>query len=362
MSKLVPARLYAEDPNAPPPYECGDDLFTLGRDRLEWTLRLGDIFSHTCRSAGRVTVVAKSTVLASPGASHNGADVVVKWVWSPKTRAAEADFVRRARDLAEMENPSMLHHLPNFLHVEEEVEIDEDVVLRVLVQELLTPLDDSTLTADELAKAFKDIFECYRWLFEVAKILHRDISVKNLMYRRKDGQIFGVLNDFDLAHLAVDDSSPPSGQRIGTIPYMAMDLLVPNPPSHLPRHDLESLFYVLVFVVCQTDSDTHPGPPLRRWKDRDMNIEWAFKSAAFLLDGFPPVRPGFERFTLPILLLRRVFRNGLNARNHVEYIHRSRAQGMVSDELEEEEVEEVDGETLGGRVTFDTFASALGEG
>ncbi|KAJ7650261.1 hypothetical protein FB45DRAFT_722198, partial [Roridomyces roridus] len=130
----------------------------------------------------RGTIVAEAIVLTSPVEEYNGTDVVVKWVWTSKTHTAEADLVRHARNLAETENPHMLDHLPHFLCVEE-VEIDpsEDLVLRVVVQEPLEPLDDPRLTGEELAKAFKDIFECYRWLVEVAKILHRDISVSNLM-------------------------------------------------------------------------------------------------------------------------------------------------------------------------------------
>ncbi|KAJ7649779.1 kinase-like domain-containing protein [Roridomyces roridus] len=344
MSRLVPARLYAEASNAPPPceFDSDDDLFTLGRDHLEWRLRLGEIFTQTCRSGGRATVVAKATVLASPGETHNGADVVVKWLWAPRTRKAEADFVRRARTLAEKENTNMLDRLPNFLHVEEEVEIDEDVVLRVIVQELLTPLDNPTLTADELAKAFKDVFECYRWLVEAARILHRDISVKNLMYRRKDDQIYGVLNDFDLAHFMDDESGPvPAGQRVGTVPYMARDLLLSNPYPHLPRHDLESLVYVLIFLVCDRDD---PGElvPLRQWKDLDMRKERLYKYG-LLFSGYPGLRPGFNRFDLWIYQLTRIFRAARGVR------------------VPEQEPEPVDQETLGGRVTFDTFALALSD-
>ncbi|KAJ7649778.1 hypothetical protein FB45DRAFT_3127 [Roridomyces roridus] len=165
-----------------------------------------DSFAQT-REPGRGTVIIKATVLASPGDDHNGTDVVVKWVWSSETRTTEVDFVWRARTLAEMENPDMLDHLPNFFH-SEEIGVSGALVLRLVVQESLKPLDDSTLTAAELAKAFKDIFECYRWLVEVAKILHRDISIPNLMYRRKNDQIYGVLNDFDLVH-SMGEGNPP---------------------------------------------------------------------------------------------------------------------------------------------------------
>ncbi|KAJ6545317.1 hypothetical protein B0H19DRAFT_1380009 [Mycena capillaripes] len=73
-------------------------------------------------------------------------------------------------------------------------------VLRIVVQERLRLLTELA-TAAELSQVFHDISKCYGWLFEKANILHRDISRNNLMYRRIDGKVYGVLNDFDLSVL-----------------------------------------------------------------------------------------------------------------------------------------------------------------
>lgn len=44
---------------------------------------------------------------------------------------------------------------------------------------------------------------------------------------------------------------------------MAIDLLVPDPPTHLYRHDLESLFYVIVWIVTSFhDGKWVAKPPL----------------------------------------------------------------------------------------------------
>ncbi|KAJ7287203.1 hypothetical protein C8J57DRAFT_1117037 [Mycena rebaudengoi] len=125
-------------------------------------------------------------------------------------------------------------------------------VLRIVVQEGLHPITELT-TAAELSEAFRGIFKCYRWLYEKAGIMHRDISLNNLMFRKIDGKIYGVLNDFDLSVLLNNEPRSTSKQRTGTEPYMAVDLLVTGrrPPPHLCRFDLESLFYVLAYVVCQ---------------------------------------------------------------------------------------------------------------
>jgi hypothetical protein len=71
------------------------------------------------------------------------------------------------------------------------------------------------------------------------------------MYREKDDQISGVLIDYDLA-IGTDrklEDGPTSKQRTGTKPYMARDLLAPDPEVHTFRHDLESYFYCLLWMI-----------------------------------------------------------------------------------------------------------------
>ncbi|KAJ3790477.1 hypothetical protein GGU10DRAFT_253116, partial [Lentinula aff. detonsa] len=72
--------------------------------------------------------------------------------------------------------------------------------------------------------------------------LHRDLSIGNIMFRRKDGKIYGVLNDFDFSSRDMDQG-PTSNHRTGTGPFMSTDLLK---GGHLFRHDLESLFNIML--------------------------------------------------------------------------------------------------------------------
>jgi hypothetical protein len=103
----------------------------------------------------------------------------------------------------------------------------------------------------------------YRWLFEVPKILHRDISQHNLMLRKEDDKIHGVLNDLDLA-VDADVKSASSKHRTGTKPFMAIDLLRPDPPMHMYRHDLESIFYVVVWITSRFhNGEEISDPPLQ---------------------------------------------------------------------------------------------------
>ncbi|KAF7421077.1 hypothetical protein PC9H_011597 [Pleurotus ostreatus] len=95
--------------------------------------------------------------------------------------------------------------------------------------------------------AFIDIVECHRTVTRYGMVLHRDISENNLLWTN-DKRVVGVLNDWDLA-TPVDAVGNSTNHRTGTGPFMAYDLLGPKPPVHLYRHDLESLFYVLIWAV-----------------------------------------------------------------------------------------------------------------
>ena len=84
-------------------------------------------------------------------------------------------------------------------------------------------------------------------------ILHRDLSNANVMYSVEDGEIHGVLLDFDLAVLLDKDGrvpAPMSEFRTGTPAFMAIDLLKKAKGPHLFRYDLESFLWVLIWYAC----------------------------------------------------------------------------------------------------------------
>ena len=86
------------------------------------------------------------------------------------------------------------------------------------------------------------------------------MSLRNIMCRIEEGinakgqqerKVYGVLTDYDLSswteHLK-GDYTRTSQQRTGTPPYMAQELLEPKCTNHLYRHDVESLFYVMLLM------------------------------------------------------------------------------------------------------------------
>ncbi|KAG9022616.1 hypothetical protein FRB95_014525 [Tulasnella sp. JGI-2019a] len=102
------------------------------------------------------------------------------------------------------------------------------------------------------------------WTLEVS---HRDINANNFICVH--GKCWGALNDFDLASNHDWQGVTKTGLT-GTLPFMALDLLGPNglegKVPHLYRHDLESFYWVLMWI-CSTFVDLYAiaPPPLYKW-------------------------------------------------------------------------------------------------
>ena len=157
------------------------------------------------------------------------------------------------------------------------------------------------------------IFIGYEWLYTFPKILHRDISLNNLMFRRKNGKIFGVLNDFDLSVFR-DNITSSSKQRTGTKPYLALDLLNKGGYEHKYRHDLESFLYVIAWITSRYHEGAEiPDPPFQKWVQgseedlRGMKFE-------FIHEIGPDPTPHFKMFQWWVESMQSAFASGLSAR------------------------------------------------
>ncbi|KAI3608528.1 other 1 protein kinase [Moniliophthora roreri] len=278
---------------------------------------------------------------------------------SPATsRTAERKFIDAAREYVEKhpEHLWVLDHLPLVLD-SGEVPLDEISFamlfgddfegreLRFMVLEELKPITE-LIDAVPFSKAFKDTVKCYQWLVEHPKILHRDISVNNLMYRQKeDGTICGVLNDFDLSCFLKDHSAPTSRLRTGTKPFLARDLLVsPSETTvsqHYVRHDLESFFYVFAWIICRFhDGAEISSPPFQEWCDGSWRDVARVKLELITGDNVQSSKPTakFTELEKAMGAMRYRFTQGTTKRLAAQY-----------------EDEPFDVETLGGAVTFEQF-------
>ncbi|CAG8617055.1 3220_t:CDS:2, partial [Acaulospora colombiana] len=91
----------------------------------------------------------------------------------------------------------------------------------------------------------------------------------NLMYKKgEDGQVIGVLADFDLSSLEGKASS--NTKRTGSLPFMALDLLSKNAVSgkvaHDYCHDAEAFFWVGVYdTACYDNGHTVDNAVPAQW-------------------------------------------------------------------------------------------------
>ena len=102
----------------------------------------------------------------------------------------------------------------------------------------------------QLLEAPRDAIKGHRSLYQKGKILHRDISIENIIITEPENEMDmkGIMIDLDSAmELAVGPTRP--GELLGTKPFMAIGLL--NGRKHTYRHDLESFLYLFLCVaVC----------------------------------------------------------------------------------------------------------------
>lgn len=189
-------------------------------------------------------------------------------------------------------------------------------------------------------------------LYVTGKIIHRDVSPKNLMYSSPG---HGTIIDLDHA-LSVDGLSLREDNTVEPIPppvagtpaFMALDLHMEGhalPLKHYYRFDLESFFYSMAWIA------THYNQGKASWTDtlgdwmsgndqkvavskRDYIIACIDKSFTY---QFPT---DVTSTWLPSLA--KLFHEAYAARDA------ARAAGK-----------EFDDETLGGRITYETFIDAL---
>ena len=113
-------------------------------------------------------------------------------------------------------------------------------------------------------------------LWKRKKMLHQDISIGNLAYYRdENGKVVAVLLDFDLASMP-GSRRYSSKHRTGTAPFMAREVLDSNNVRYMHKiyHDLESLFYALVWhAVGYRGTNLPPQKgvdPLKNWRTGDV--------------------------------------------------------------------------------------------
>ncbi|KAL7279513.1 hypothetical protein ACG7TL_007356 [Trametes sanguinea] len=143
--------------------------------------------------------------------------------------------------------------------------------VRIVIADVGHPLTEFK-SSREMVAAMRDAIEGHRIAWERAKVLHRDVSLGNILIAddAPEGCHRGFLHDWDYssmgpidpdsqgnaARLMEDDEEISSEdidehkERTGTYYFMAIELLENYPEMlHEPPHDIESLYWVLLWVV-----------------------------------------------------------------------------------------------------------------
>ena len=210
-------------------------------------------------------------------------------------------------------------------------------------------------------------------------LLHRDLSPNNIMYRRVGGKVYGVLTDFDLSSWArslTKDYPGTSHQRTGTPPFMAYGLLKGTDRPHLYRHDVESIFYIMIMLATRYEvraptNRAEGGLQMRQGLEQLPFQVWFNQPSLELLasskrdflacpDMKLNLSPAFRDFGNWLGGLRRAFFKGLNSKvDHRVAV--SNADEMPRRLRSAPKIPEFDDETLGGHIYYSTFIDPVRE-
>ena len=180
-----------------------------------------------------------------------------------------------------------------------------------------------------------------------------------------ENKVCGVLTDFDLASWTKTlnkDYTKTSQQRTGTPPFMAHGLLDGSDPLHLYRHDLESLFYIMLILATHYEIEapqdgeeggirTRDEHPHKKWFNRQSYDDLAsFKQTFFLKLDNLNISPDFEDFRGWLSDLQLVFLGG--SRSQGIYRERKRRNGGLDTPM-------FDHETLEGYVNYSALINPV---
>jgi len=420
LDALVPGNTgLVKNSNIPPENKVvqeGNHLnFPGNGSQAQFSVTLGGVISRDPAAIGRSTTVLDATSDRWPNT-----ELVVKISWPGSCRVPETDFLKKANEEAEKSGGGWAtKHLPQVFYAKDVVfdegstlesvarlfesaelvngkHVYERRTLRIIVQERLYPLK-SLGNVSDIGQVFLDVAcstclslaprltstyssSVHRWLYDHPGILHRDLSLNNIMCRfikemnaegELEQKVYGVLTDYDLSSWKKDletDYTRTSQQRTGTPPYMALELLRGTNAAHLYRHDVESLFYIMLMMggrhtINCTGGGTDRGAgqgvvmrmgdrPYEDWFNAQSHaILGSLKGTFFLEMPDIELSKPFEDFRPWLWNLQVKFSEGFSLRSI--YMRRKRVQQVSGNSAGT--VTTFDDETLGGCVDYSSI-------
>jgi serine/threonine protein kinase len=125
----------------------------------------------------------------------------------------------------------------------------------------------------ELLSALRDAIIGHKRLYHTYHILHRDVSINNIVISPPGHTSAGVLIDLDLAIDINRLTKSGASHRTGTQDFMAVGVLEGEP--HRARHDLESFFFVLLWIATFFDASANRRFDVSDTLFQTCNNTWA---------------------------------------------------------------------------------------
>lgn len=190
-----------------------------------------------------------TTCFAASTSTSGETGIVIKFSWREEDEPTELRLLQRAHESNVWGVIQLLGYqdLVSIADLRQGLHFPQSFVNRIFSCVAITPLGRPIrqfTSIPKLLEALRDLIKALQSLYMKAKILHRDIAIKNLIINPQysPDSPKGVLLDFNFA-LDLDNVRPIK-PIVGSDGFMAICIL--SGQRHTYRHDLESLFYVFL--------------------------------------------------------------------------------------------------------------------
>ncbi|KAJ2561470.1 hypothetical protein IW140_006568 [Coemansia sp. RSA 1813] len=255
--------------------------------------RIGDADEHDKRAEVREVLVKRAWAIASQKSDDKSRDEVSMLREINNALKGNKDLEGKYPTLLAGgvvkitdENGEVFNDTVDTAFAELRTETLKDLGFRVQKSMAMTPIGQDIRrckSADELIIAAADVMEVHSAIRKQCNILHRDISINNILINRNGpgDRACGMLIDFDCA-LRIDDTTDHKArsEMTGTFPFMSINNLEASDVIRTELDDWESIIYVLCWlgtsginnVVGEDDEEMQRGgKPLRiyKWRNGD---------------------------------------------------------------------------------------------
>ncbi|KAI1109323.1 kinase-like domain-containing protein [Nemania sp. NC0429] len=228
-----------------------------------------------------------TTCYAASASATGQPDVVVKFSWREETTHTELRQLKRARECNVWGVIRLVgdRELANIADLRRGLQFPQPFINRTLSCVATTPLGrpiQKWTSLPELLEVLRDLVRALKSLYIDAGIIHRDICIKNLIIALQPSADSpkGVLIDFDQAlELKHAHATEP---LVGSDGFMAIGIL--SGQKHTYRHDLESLFYVFLWLAIGNDHEHDDANDILNGIPKTSRL-WAWCSLNFRAVG-----------------------------------------------------------------------------